>query len=304
MVAVVCPDSIGEMEKYYHFRWEVLNKPLQLPLGSERDAYDAHSIHRMICDEQGDAIAVGRLFVSDNQEALIRHIAVDPIKRNQGIGTLLMMALEKAAHSEGVKRVVVNARGDSVPFFLSCGFEPNGSATFDKVKVKQQQMVKELSDTHRFVRQPKLCTELQQIFNQQIPLSEKMGLRLRQYTGNRLTTSLPLAGNHNPHQTMFAGSLYNLATLSAWGMIWLMLKEHGIDADIVLAKSEIRHRHAVTEDARAAVNKRSMKGSLLPLINGIKAKMRVVVEIGDSQQCCAEFRAVFVLLPTAPPASG
>ncbi|MPW30263.1 GNAT family N-acetyltransferase [Agarivorans sp. B2Z047] len=297
MFKVICPDASGEMDKYYRFRWEVLNKPLQLPLGSERDAYDDHSIHRMIRDRQGEPLAVGRLFLSDNKEALIRHVAVCPEQRKLGLGTLLMMALEEAAHDEGVERIVVNARGDAQAFFSSCGFEPAGNPTFDKVKIKVQQMVKELSPEHRFVRQPKLCTQLQQMFNQQIPLSEKMGVRLHQYTGNELTTKLPIAGNGNPHSTMFAGSIYSQAVLSGWGMIWLMLEEHGFAGDIVLAKGEIKHRKAIDQDALAKVKKSQMKGSLLPLIEGKKCKMTVTVQVCHNKEVAAEFKGFYVILP-------
>ncbi|WP_432454999.1 MULTISPECIES: YiiD C-terminal domain-containing protein [unclassified Agarivorans] len=297
MYKVVCPEALGEMDKYYQFRWEVLNKPLQLPLGSERDAYDAHSIHRMIHDRNGEALAVGRLFLSDNKEALIRHVAVAPEQRKTGLGTLLMLALEAAAHEEGVQRIVVNARGESQAFFRSCGFEPAGSPNFDKVKVKVQQMVKELSAEHRFVRQPKLCTALQQMFNQQIPMSEKMGLRLHQYTGKQLTTRLALAGNSNPHSTMFAGSIYSQAVLSGWGMIWLMLEEHGFAGDIVLAKGEIKHRKAISDDALATVNKSQMKGSLLPLLDAKKCKMTVTVEVYCEKKLAAEFKGFYIILP-------
>ncbi|GGB12641.1 bifunctional GNAT family N-acetyltransferase/hotdog fold thioesterase [Agarivorans gilvus] len=303
MMKVICPHASGEMDKYYRFRWEVLNKPLQLPLGSERDAYDEHSIHRMIRDKQGEPLAVGRLFLSDHQEALIRHVAVSPEQRKKGLGTLLMMALEEAAHEEGVKRIVVNARGDAQAFFTSCGFEPAGSPTFDKFKVKVQQMVKPLSAEHRFVRQPALCTALQQMFQQQIPLSDKMGVRLRQYTGKELSTRLPLAGNGNPHASMFAGSIYSQAVLSAWGMIWLMLQEHGFAGDIVLAKGEIKHRKAILSDAEARVKKSAMKGSLLPLLEGKKSKMTVAVEIYDQQILAAEFKGFFMILPSQSDAS-
>ncbi len=52
-----------------------------------------------------------------------------------------------------------------------------------------------------------------------------MGVRIQQYTGQKFITTMPEAGNQNPHHTLFAGSLFSLATLTGWGLIWLMLRE-------------------------------------------------------------------------------
>lgn len=52
-----------------------------------------------------------------------------------------------------------------------------------------------------------------------------MGVRIQQYTGQKFITTMPETGNQNPHHTLFAGSLFSLATLTGWGLIWLMLRE-------------------------------------------------------------------------------
>jgi hypothetical protein len=45
---------------------------------------------------------------------------------------------------------------------------------------------------------------------------------------------MPEAGNQNPHHTLFAGSLFSLATLTGWGLIWLMLRERHLGGTIIL----------------------------------------------------------------------
>ncbi len=45
-----------------------------------------------------------------------------------------------------------------------------------------------------------------------------MGVRIQQYTGQKFITTMPEAGNQNPHHTLFAGSLFSLATLTGWGL--------------------------------------------------------------------------------------
>ena len=48
------PQTEEELDAYYHFRWEMLRKPLHQPKGSERDAWDAMAHHQMVVDEEGN----------------------------------------------------------------------------------------------------------------------------------------------------------------------------------------------------------------------------------------------------------
>lgn len=68
------PQTEEELERYYQFRWEMLRKPLHQPKGSERDAWDAMAHHQMVVDEQGNLVAVGRLYINADNEASIRFI--------------------------------------------------------------------------------------------------------------------------------------------------------------------------------------------------------------------------------------
>lgn len=52
-----------------------------------------------------------------------------------------------------------------------------------------------------------------------------MDVRINQYTGQRFITTMLEIGNQNPHHTLLAGSLFSLATLTAWRLIWLLLRE-------------------------------------------------------------------------------
>jgi thioesterase domain-containing protein len=297
MYQITEPQGEAQLERYFQFRWKVLNEPMRLPFGSERDAYDSHSLHRMLQTHHGEIVAVGRVFISDSEEALIKYLAVDPDRRGQGIGVALMMALEQAARKEGVKRLVLNGRGDCIGFFERCGFKAAGDPVFDKGTLVRQQMVKTLDDLAIFVRQPELCRQLQQLYKSHIPPSEKMGLRLMRYSGPQLETRAPYGGNINAHDSMFAGSSYSLAVLTGWGMVWLMTRELGLEVDIILAKGEIHHRKPITEDATALVEKSRMHGSLLPLIEGKRSRMKLEVSIHSGGALAAEFHGVFMLVP-------
>ena len=65
------PQTEEELEAYYQFRWEMLRKPLHQPKGSERDAWDAMAHHQMVMDEEGNLVAVGRLYINADNEASI-----------------------------------------------------------------------------------------------------------------------------------------------------------------------------------------------------------------------------------------
>lgn len=119
------PQTEEELERYYQFRWEMLRKPLHQPKGSERDAWDAMAHHQMVVDEQGNLVAVGRLYINADNEASIRFMAVHPDVQDKGLGTLMAMT-ESVARQEGVKRVTCSAREDAVEFFAKLGFVNQG----------------------------------------------------------------------------------------------------------------------------------------------------------------------------------
>ena len=93
-----------------------------------------------------------------------------------------------------------------------------------------------------------LCTDLQAIWYQQIPLSKAMDMRIVDFTDNTLTCSASLAPNVNVHGTAFAGSLYAVQALTGWGMMHLQLRLHDLDASIVIANGQIDYAKPVAEE--------------------------------------------------------
>lgn len=109
-------------------------------------------------------------------------------------------------------------------------------------------MIKPVATLDDILHRGDWCAQLQQAWYEHIPLSEKMGVRIQQYTGQKFITTMPETGNQNPHHTLFAGSLFSLATLTGWGLIWLMLRERHLGGTIIL-----RMRISATA-SRLAVN--------------------------------------------------
>jgi len=259
MFKLITPKTANQQNKYYHFRWQMLREPWRMPIGSERDEYDEMSHHRMIVDGKGRPMAVGRLYITPDNEGQIRYMAVKPNRRSKGVGSLVLVALESFARQEGVKRLVINARVDAIAFYEKNGFESQGELSDERGPVRHQQMIKSLDPLANVLRRPEWCAELQQRWENQIPISDKMGIKINQYTGYRFECAAQLNPNLNPHNTMFAGSAFTLATLTGWGMTWLLMKERGLEADIVLADSQIRYRHPVEQSPIAGT---SLDGSV------------------------------------------
>ena len=71
----------------------------------------------------------------------------------------------------------------------------------------------------------------------------------------KFITTMPETGNQNPHHTLFAGSLFSLATLTGWGLIWLMLRERHLGGTIILADAHIRYSAPISGKPSAVADR-------------------------------------------------
>lgn len=292
------PETAEEMDIYYQFRWEMLRKPLRQPPGSERDAWDAMAHHQMVVDEKRNPVAIGRLYINADNEAGIRFLAVHPASQGKGLGTLVAMALESVARQEGVKRVVCSAREDTTGFFAKLGYVNQGEITVPQgTLVRHFLMIKPVVTLDDILHRPDWCGQLQKAWHQHIPLSEKMGVRITQYTGQKFITTMPETGNQNPYHTLFAGSLFSLATLTGWGLIWLLLRERHLGGTIILVDAHIRYSVAITGKPVAVADLGSLSGNLDRLARGRKARVQLAVRLSGDEQAGTTFRGVYLVLP-------
>lgn len=296
MYRIVIPTSTEEMEAYFLFRWKVLKEPFKFPPGAEKDEYESVAEHRMLVDGRANIVAVGRVHLNVQDEAQIRHIAVSSEHRKKGLGSLILTALEDVAIKEGAKRAVTNSLDTSVEFFESCGYSVEDSPD-ELGKQKRKHMVKRLGSQSSVLLHPKWCEELQTTWHDTIPISEHMGIVLHQYSGKTLEARASLNKNINLHGTMFAGSIYSLATLTGWGMIFLQLKEKSLAGEIVLGDGKIHYHKPVTAQPRAICNIESFSGSFQYLERGKKCRLEVRVNIKDGEVAVAEFHGVYWIIP-------
>ncbi len=90
------------------------------------------------------------------------------------------------------------------------------------------------------------AAELENRIRQTIPLAEAMQFHIASMTTEAIEVSAPLPPNVNIHGTGFAGSIYSVAVLTGWALCTHILEVAGADADLVVARAEIRYRAPVT----------------------------------------------------------
>lgn len=296
MYRVSTPTTEEELDAYFLFRWQVLRAPFNAPPGSEKDEYESVGAHRTLVDASGNIVAAGRVHLNVQEEAQIRHIAVAAEHRNKGLGTMMLSALEAVAKQSGATRAVTNSLETSVGFFEDSGYQVEQSP--DALgQQKRKHMVKKLDGQSTVMLHPKWCKELQNTWHETIPISEQMGISLYQYSGKTLEARASLNKNINLHGTMFAGSIYSLATLTGWGMIFLQLKEKQLEGEIVLGDGQIHYHKPVTAQPRAICNIETLSGKFRYLERGRRCRLELQVNIKDADVAVAEFKGTYWVLP-------
>jgi predicted GNAT family N-acyltransferase len=116
------PVSKEDFEKYYQLRWEVLRKPWDQPRGTEKDENENTSTHVMAIDDAGNCVGVSRLQFNSADEAQVRFMGVRDDQQGKGVGKKLMQHLEEKAKEKGAKKIMLQARENAVPFYLSIGY--------------------------------------------------------------------------------------------------------------------------------------------------------------------------------------
>ena len=95
---------------------------------------------------------------------------------------------------------------------------------------------------------------LTDFFDNYLPITEFMGLRVEHYDGTQLVLHAPLGPNINDKATAFGGSLYNAAVMACWGLVYLKTQEGGLVCNQVVAEGHIKYLAPVKGDIYASCN--------------------------------------------------
>ncbi|WP_133405444.1 thioesterase domain-containing protein [Parashewanella tropica] len=140
-----------------------------------------------------------------------------------------------------------------------------------------------------------LLKELKTMWHNTIPISQAMQITPISYQNQEFIVTAPIDPNINCHQTMFAGSVSTLATLTGWGVFWLNHKLQNVSGDIVLAKADIRYLAPIHSQPQARVKWQEQE--LTGLNEGRKQRVTLNVEIYCDDTLCATFKGTYVSLP-------
>lgn len=118
---IIRPQQPAEWEAYYDLRYRVLRAPWQQAKGSEILEDEDQAEHAMLLLD-GVCVAVARLHAPQPTCAQVRCVAVDPAHQGKGLGKALMLYLERIAQEKGYQEIVLEARENALPFYLSLGY--------------------------------------------------------------------------------------------------------------------------------------------------------------------------------------
>ncbi len=143
-----------------------------------------------------------------------------------------------------------------------------------------------------------LLTELQATLDREIPMCGQMGIRFHEVGADGLVMRLPLDQNRNHQQTAFAGSLNALCTIAGWSALYLLLRESGRNANIVIRRSTIRYHEPVGTSviyARCLPTDPDAREYFLEMLDEKgQAKMDLTVEIAGLERSAVSFQGSYV----------
>jgi N-acetylglutamate synthase-like GNAT family acetyltransferase len=122
MIEIRTPQTAHEWEAYYDLRYHVLRKPLNQPLGSEKNEGDTTGIHFALF-ESSVIKAIARLDLQENNIAQVRFVAVETETQGKGYGKKIMEAVEAECSKRGIQKIILHARDYAVDFYLKLNYK-------------------------------------------------------------------------------------------------------------------------------------------------------------------------------------
>jgi thioesterase domain-containing protein len=137
--------------------------------------------------------------------------------------------------------------------------------------------------------------QAQAYFYEQIPITRAMGVRVAANDENGFVVEAPVALNSNHLRTAFGGSINAVATLAAYGFLWLELNDASVH--VVVAESSIRFLRPVRETIRA-ICRRPNREELTTFRDQFaakrKARIALHVKVIEAGETAADFEGIFV----------
>lgn len=92
------------------------------------------------------------------------------------------------------------------------------------------------------------CESLEAYIHHQIPITSAMGVQIVEATADRVELSAPLAPNINHHETVFGGSAAAVATLAAWTLILVRMRNEDLTGRLVISSNSMMYQKPIVAD--------------------------------------------------------
>jgi len=126
-IIIKSPKTREEFKAYYALRYHVLREPFNQQKGTEKDDYEPISQHFMAVDRKsGELVGAVKLFEKEPGIGQFSHMAVAPSRQSQGVGHILIGAVESAALDSGYETLGTMSRLTSTRFFEKYGYRVVG----------------------------------------------------------------------------------------------------------------------------------------------------------------------------------
>jgi N-acetylglutamate synthase-like GNAT family acetyltransferase len=106
-----------EIEAILELRFKILREPWGQSRDSSSDGHEDTSYNAFVMDNDGNALACGRLQLSDATTGQIRYMAVATAQQGKGLGKIILKALEEKAKGLGAKKIELQARDNALDFY-------------------------------------------------------------------------------------------------------------------------------------------------------------------------------------------
>ncbi len=116
-MAVKFVSTTKDLDKVIELRYKILRQPWNQSKESATDGHEDTAYNAFIEDDNGHAIACGRLQINDGNIAQIRYMAVDNGMQGKGLGKLVLKALEDKAKELGSIKIELQARENALDFY-------------------------------------------------------------------------------------------------------------------------------------------------------------------------------------------
>ncbi len=89
--------------------------------------------------------------------------------------------------------------------------------------------------------------ELEQFLHEHIPLSKAIGIKVQVSNAERVVLSAPLTPNLNHQSTVFGGSASAVAILAAWALVYVRLRQAGLQGRLVIQKNTMTYERPIAD---------------------------------------------------------